>query len=394
MKKNPLVSVFVLLVVFASGCNYLKNVSLLLEGEMDRSNFVQEIPFEYRKGLIVIQATINQDTTVREFIFDTGAFNSKIEKSLAESLGLKTIAKKDNSTAQGKSQPIEVTRIDSLKIGETMFRNIGAGKLEYAPESASRCIAKDGLIGANLIKLAHWKIDYIHQKIYFSDKPFEKPAGPSHVLAFDRPTLSGTPFVDISLGGRTVEGIMFDSGFNGGLTLPMAVEDAFKAPSRMFIDRSTTGIYGTNTDTLIEKSIELKLAGVVSNIPVAFSSLGKGLLGNEVLEHFIVIIDNQENEIILEHIDSVQVPMGLTFIPGIQNDSTWIVDRIATGHRALKLGDSLRTINGKMPSDLFEDYCDYFMGVRSLIDQTDLQVVTHRLDTMIFNSSNVRGYSQ
>ena len=123
-------------------------------GSIGAEDFVQEIPFSYRKGLIVVQAKINNDTTIREFIFDTGAFNSKIEKGLADELGLPTVTTKENSTAQGVTQTIEVTRIDSIAFGETKFHNIGAGKLEYAEKSYSPCIASNGLIGSNLIKLA------------------------------------------------------------------------------------------------------------------------------------------------------------------------------------------------------------------------------------------------
>ena len=102
--------------------------------------------------------SLRQDT--HQFIFDTGAFQSKVEYSLSESLNLKTKFKRDNGTAQGIKREIEITSVDSVKIGESKFINIGAGKLKYDKNSYSPCVAKDGIIGANLIKLAHWKIDY------------------------------------------------------------------------------------------------------------------------------------------------------------------------------------------------------------------------------------------
>ena len=97
-------------------------------GELNRKNFVQTNSFEYRKGLIVFGAYINEDTTQHNFIFDTGAFNSKIENNLAEHLGLPDVATKDNSTAQGNTRKISVTRLDSIRLGDTVFFKNWCGK--------------------------------------------------------------------------------------------------------------------------------------------------------------------------------------------------------------------------------------------------------------------------
>src|SRR6056297_1823176 len=162
------------LVVSMAACGYFKNIGLLTNGKMLREDFVQAVPFEFKKGLIVVKARLNADSTEREFIFDTGAFNSKVEKGLAKRLGLKTVTSKTNTDSNGNSRTIEVARIDSLLIGETWFSDIGAGKVEYGEDSATPCIASDGIIGANLIKLAHWKIDYLNKTLYFSDTAFER----------------------------------------------------------------------------------------------------------------------------------------------------------------------------------------------------------------------------
>jgi len=382
MRKNILLITFILSVL--SSCSYLKNVKLLTGGSMKREDFVQEIPFSYRKGLIIIQAKINDDTTVREFIFDTGAFNSKIEKDLANQLGLKTITTKENSTAQGNTQTIEVTRIDSIQLGETTFYNIGAGKLEYAEKSYSPCVAKDGLIGSNLIKLAHWKIDYKNRKIYFSDRPFEFATTLDKVvIPFDHPTLSTTPKIDLRIGDEEVKGLMFDTGFNGGLVMPAALSGAFPSSnSRVFIDRSTSGVYGSNTDTLIEKSLKVRLSNTDYVMPVEFSSLGKGLLGNDFLEHFTVLVDTDADEITLQQTSEVTVNSGAPFIPGILNDSLWVVNRIVDQTSGLSLGDTLALVNGLKPKDIFSNHCDYFLNIRGFLSSDSVMVTTSKNQTV------------
>ncbi|SMG10658.1 Aspartyl protease [Marivirga sericea] len=370
-------SIFYLLVIVLSStlisCTYLKNVQLLSGGELKRQQFVEAIPFEMRKDLIVVKATVNADSTEREFIFDTGAFNSKIEKGLAESLGLKTITTKSNSTAAGVNRIIEVTRIDSLVFGETAFYNVGAGKVEYDEQSASPCIAQHGIIGANIMKLAHWRIDYEHQMIYFSDQPFEVKES-AYNIEFDSPLLSGTPLISMKIGGKEAQNILFDVGYNGGLVLPIALAKEFEGSNKLFFDRSTTGIYGAKTDTLIEKQLEIEIDGFKTTLPVNFSANGKALLGNEFLKHFDVIINYEEDLIRLVERMAVSIQPSVRFIPGILNDNQWVVNR-TTEDLPFELGDTLSTVNGKIPADLYANYCDYRMHVGALINTDSLKLV-------------------
>ena len=381
-------SIFYLIVIILSStltsCSYLKNVQLLSGGELKRQQFVQAIPFEMRKDLIVVKAKVNGDSTEREFIFDTGAFNSKIEKGLAESLKLKTITTKSNSTAAGVTRIIEVTRIDSLVFGETAFYNVGAGKVEYDEQSASPCIAQHGIIGANIMKLAHWKIDYEHQMIYFSDQPFEVKESAFNIES-DNPLLSGTPLISMKIGGKEAQNILFDVGYNGGLVLPIALSKEFEGSDKLFFDRSTTGIYGAKPDTLIEKQLEIEIDGFKTTIPVSFSANGKALLGNEFLKHFEVIINYEEDFIKLVKRKEVVIQPNDKFIPGVLNDNQWVVDR-TTEDLPFALGDTLSSVNGRIPSELFENYCDYLMQIGNHIGTDSLRVTKLNGDQIIINN--------
>jgi len=362
-----------LICLSCTSCSYLKNVKLLTEGEIRREGYVQTIPFEWRKDIIVVKARLNADTVLREFIFDTGAFNSKVESGLATALGLEVVTEKENSTAQGISRKIEIIRIDSLQLGETTIYSLGAGKLEYAPTSASPCIAAHGIVGANLMKLAHWKIDYGQQLLHFSDSPFEVGQA-AHVLPFDRPLLSGTPTIDLKIEGKTLKNILFDVGFNGGLVLPLSVAEHFDdIESSIILDESTSGIYGTNADSLLVKNLEVSVGGMKSRIPVEFSSLNKALLGNEFLKHFLVVIDYEEEEIYLQKQREVQVTEPRNFLVAMQGDSLWKVSRTSP-ELPVGLGETLLSVNGKQPQDLFASHCDYVMNVHKLYGQDSLLV--------------------
>jgi predicted aspartyl protease len=385
--KNIFYVVFIILSSTLTSCSYLKNVQLLSGGELKRQQFVQAIPFEMRKDLIVVKAKVNGDSTEREFIFDTGAFNSKIEKGLAESLSLKTITTKSNSTAAGVTRIIEVTRIDSLVFGETAFYNVGAGKVEYDEQSASPCIAQHGIIGANIMKLAHWKIDYENQVIYFSDQPFEVKES-SYNIEFDNPLLSGTPLISMKIGGKEAQNILFDVGYNGGLVLPIALAKEFEGSDKLFFDRSTTGIYGAKADTLIEKQLEVEIDGFQTSIPVNFSANGKALLGNEFLKHFEVIINYDKNIIQLIERKTVSIEPNAPFIPGVLNNNQWVVDR-TTEDLSFDLGDTLTSVNGKTPRELFDNYCDYLMHVGTLINTDSLKLVKSNGEEFIVNNKSI-----
>ena len=357
-----------------SSCNYYRNVRLLTGGKPDRSVFSDSTAFRYTKSLIVVDAKVNENPNRLQFIFDTGAFNSKIEAGVSQSMNLKTFATKDNSTAQGNSQEIEVTRLDRVQIGESVFKNIGAGKLTYAENSASPCVAQHGIIGANLIKLAHWKIDYSRQMLYFSNSAFEPVSTESIELPFKRPLLSGTPEISLQVGGRTVEGVLFDVGYNGGLILPSRFASHFDSDEEHVVyDQSTSGIYGTAVDTLITKTLPVSIGSFSTTIPVEFSSIGKALLGNDFLEHFEVVIDYKKKRIYLSPKEAVQIDESLKFIPGMLNDSLWVVNR-TWPDAPFQLGDTLTSINQKKPADVFENHCDYVMNIQALYTEQPMVV--------------------
>ena len=366
-----------LFVFLLCSCNYISNVRLLSGGDIDRKNFTETIPFRYIKGLIVVDAQLENDTTQHQFIFDTGAFNSKVEYELADELDLPVKATKNNSTAAGVSRKIEVARIGNVQLGTTQFSNIGAGKLRYDEKSASPCIAEDGIIGANLIKLAHWKIDYQTQQLHFSDSPFSIPENRNvYHLSFKKPLLSGTPEIELGIAGRTISGVMFDVGYNGGLSLPANFADAFESDSTFTIfDQSTSGIYGSNVDTITTKVLEISLGGFKTKIPVEFSSIGKALLGNDVLEHFEVFLNYRKKRISLIPYEKPSVEFPRTFIPGIVNDSLWVVNRTSP-ELPFHLGDTLRSVNGKKPGEVFQNHCDYIINITSLLSNKSLEIET------------------
>lgn len=358
------------------GCEAINEIQLQSNSSVS-VRYETVIPFQYTKKLVVIDAYLNNSKITNSFIFDTGAFQSKVEYQLSQKLQMETHSKRDNGTAQGVKRKIEITSIDTITLSSAKFFNIGAGRLKYDKKAYSPCIAKDGVIGANLIKLAHWKIDYEKKEIKVSKKPFVvNPEEEHYIVDFNTSFLSGVPKVDIEIDGRVINDVIFDIGYNGGLVVPYRFANKLHSiKTQTIIDQSTAGIFGSNRDTLLIKHLNVKIGGLKNTIPVEFSSLNKALLGNDFLEHFIVYINYNDDKIILEPIEPVAIDKPKTFIPGILNDSLWIVNR-TNPKLPLKIGDTLKAINGYQPKDLFDSHCDYFFEVSKLLASDTLLIGT------------------
>lgn len=356
---------FILLPALLTGCSYLTNVRLLHSGELSAPGVVS-LPFTYTKDLILVNATVNGQEG--RFLLDTGAFDSKVEHSFAEAAGLTEVTTKRVTTAQGLEDRLQVTQIAEFSLADATFKQTSAGILSFPDQSPTACVAPQGLIGANLMRRGYWKIDYQNQQLAVSEEPIPVP-GSATLLGFRHPVMSATPTVTLTLGGREVSGVLFDTGFNGGLVLPRALVDEFPGEVTVeLLDQSTSGIFGSNQDTLVVKDLRLELGAASATIPVEFSSLDKALLGNDVLEHFDVYIDYAQDEIALVPVSDVEVDPPRRFVPGITENDQWVVDRTVVNSN-LALGQTLPDINGLRPSDVFDDYCDYFLNIDRILSQ-------------------------
>lgn len=370
---NAKLLIITTVILLTSGCSYLKNVQLLVTGGLETKGSVTTLPFDYQKDIILVEATVSGQSGV--FLLDTAAFDSKIEHSFAQAAGLQPITTKKVTTAQGIDGEVDVTQVPEFTLGQATFTNTSAGMLTFGDRSATQCIAPQGLIGANLMRRGYWKIDYTEQTLSISEDPMPLPSEAVQ-MSFDHPTLSAIPAIQMSIQGVEVSGILFDTGYNGALVLPRSLADRFESESSLSIlDQSTSGIFGTNQDDILVKELEVTLGTTSMNIPVEFSSLNKALLGNDILEHFDVYIDYQQDTLFLVQRSEVTVTPPRTFILGMTDNNEWIVNRTLTT-LPFALGDRVRTINGKKPNEVYEDFCDYFLNVDRLYSSSSMTLET------------------
>lgn len=379
MKTKPFAAGFIVgLIWLLSGCNYARNVAALTAGKLDAPPYPVSIPFQFESGLIVVPVPFEPSTQSYSCLLDSGAFNSKIETGLAEAQGFQSIAFKDNQDSQGNVRKIEVVRIGAMQLGPLHLKKIGAGKLNWDEKAGTRCFAPGGIIGANVMKLANWQIDFEQRTIAVSGAPFVVGEGAIR-LPFTHPLLSGTPEITIAVGGREVSPVVLDLGSNGSLRLPYALHAQFPdVPTVELADQSNAGIYGVSADPVVVKLLPIQLGDQTYSLPVTFEGEGgKGLLGTEILQFFRVTLNYDGNQIFLE--PTAQAPVAsptLTFIPGVSDEGHWVVRRAARDSQ-WSLGDPLREVNEHVPDELFHDYCEYFRGIGALLRSPEgLRVTT------------------
>jgi hypothetical protein len=129
------------------------------------------IPFRSYDHLIVVKGSINGIPDLN-FIIDTGASNTMINRHLSKRLRLKTSTV--DVVSWGERIQVRCGKLEEIRIGETTFTDIETrvGDLEI-----SRDVRVDALIGLDLLKRTGVLIDYEHRVISFeSHRDFEQQA--------------------------------------------------------------------------------------------------------------------------------------------------------------------------------------------------------------------------
>ena len=164
MKHTKLLFSLIVLTLLTS-CASSKINKTLKQGNIVQEDFKTTIPFEYRKGLIILKVTIENETY--DFILDTGASNV-LSKELAEKLNVKSLGSENVADIHKTSQLLNYTKIGDIEIGDINFQNTIAAISDFNSGELA-CLNADGFIGSNLMRFAVWDFDFKKQLITITD---------------------------------------------------------------------------------------------------------------------------------------------------------------------------------------------------------------------------------
>ena len=390
MKKALL---YFLIITLSSSCNSTRN-KIMNSGSLSRTNFITEIPFNFEYGLPIIKVEINQ--IEYNFLLDTGA-PTVLSPELYTTLNLDRLTKSKVLDSQGNEKEEDFVLIESIKINDIYFKNIGAVVSDFNRTFEVKCLNLDGIIGANLMSLAIWEIDYSTQMIRFTNSRNTLHINEdSYVLNFKPKRNQGTPKVDIFINQKKAKRITFDTGSNSDFSMNLSeFKDVITSSKNIeSFGNSSTGVYGKGADRISvwSKVNSLKLGTLnLQNQILEFEENASRTIGNKFLQNFKVVIDWNLNQINLSKIRDYANSQLLTFgfnykvlnkklyVGTIYKDSE-------AEKRGMQIDDEILSINELKFSDLSEIYlCDLtFNNITK--ENSDLKIeILRKGEKFIFN---------
>ena len=326
-----------------------------------------EIPFRYVDGYIFVDIVQNDKTY--NFLFDTGAEATLIDKSIIDEFEYKPFSKSTVSGPLITTEDVTTITLSSIYISGVEFVDIGAASLDIKFDDVKFCNQLDGVIGNTLMKKTKWQIDYEKQIIRLSDDISNLlSTQPEYSINLNLPSWGwGTETIELNIDGY-VSQFNFDTG-NGR-------EKIVLKPSELnnFIveDKNSIIEYGFSKSALdyklLAKSInigDLKLNNQTISFQREVGNLQ--LLGNLFLENFLITVDWEKHQLFLEPTKNVGsdtfVGFELNFKPNFETNKI----EIATGLRAftkknkIRNGAFLLKVNETDVSNFsHQEFCDFW----------------------------------
>ena len=360
------------------GCGTTKNIRLRDSTRVSSQSFLDSIPFEWRFESVVIQIQVPGEQRPWDLIFDTGASYSVIRKDNAIKSGLESVSNISVGDTHGNRKTTPVYLFPEVELGSTTFTNHAAVGVNYDEDNLLRCIAADGILGANLMKKLHWKIDYSRQMIYFSDVADSLPQSPNRVaqeFRFD----GGRPHVDIHLNSYRVSNVLIDTGYNGfmdgGPDLIPTLKDTATDTWSYFrkYDGSSFGLWGTDLDTIYRSPNQTLMMADSSfwNYEMEIQSGSGAKMGNRLFKHYDLFLNFPDGIVQWSKRDTVsQYPTEPGWGIGMRYTRTGVVVASLTEggpaeKAGIEMGDEIEAID-QIPMMQFQgQMCALYEFIRS-----------------------------
>lgn len=256
-------------------------------------NVPGEIPFEFREGLLWVNATLPQSPEPLNFLLDTGAGASVMNRGTANRLGLHMGSA---VTVRGVGTTLTGNRLKgiSVTVGQASLpTDYIAVDLSTLSSSCQRPV--DGLLGADFFHGCVVQIDFKEQKLRIL-KPDQLPASGEILSLQLRPCGMRVP---ITVNGHKTQWVRLDTGCASALQWVTSHVRPQECKPQVAIGLAELSIAQTQTTVEIGQQ---KFANVPTGLHANAIFAGEaGLLGNGLLSRFSrVTIDAKAGHLILE----------------------------------------------------------------------------------------------
>ena len=276
------------------------------------------IPVKILEHHVFVPVRVNHSGPLN-FLLDTGAGATVVEKSVAAGLGLKSEGKL-GAQGVGGSADYGITTLDTLEVGGAQLWGQHAVTLSLPDFQSVTGVTVGGVLGYDFISRFTVSIDYGQGFITLTEPgKWKKPAGATQAtieLEQNVPVVSGTY-------GKTRGRYIVDTGNNGGLMLhgPYVRQHKLLATAKKKVEVASRGAGGEEMQTLI-RGASFEFCGQTVKAPlVALSTSTRGLTGENrgfagniggwLLEQFTVTFDYPHQRMYLERGSRYAEPMDL-----------------------------------------------------------------------------------
>jgi hypothetical protein len=327
------------------------------------------IPFkQISGGVILIKACINDKPDSLNFILDTGSGGISLDSSTSITLGINSIESDTVISGIGGVQKVRYAFDETLHIGGLTIEHLAIHRYDYGLLSSVYGEKIDGVIGYPFFKRYIVQIDFQHNHILiYNPGKFHYPQNgtlmhiPTNPLPLQRVLVKDKKSAD------------FDFFFDTGAGLPFLMSEQFIQDNAILSSSKNT--YLTQAEGLGgKKQMRLTVVKSIKMGPYTFRKvptylfkddfnvtaypLSGGLIGNEILRRFNLIINYDQHEIHLlpnkHYYDAFEYGYsGLNLF--LVNDCIMVEDVIPNSPAdlaGLKIGDEVISVEGNFSGNL------------------------------------------
>ena len=345
-------------------------IEMLRGGAIENAVYRDTVSFNFDYNLPII--TVEIDQVNYNFLLDTGA-PSVISPELFVKLNLKKKLTSKIKDSNNISNSEIFTQIPQMKIGNLQYTNIGVYVIDLRKSFALKCLNIDGIIGANQMAKSYWKLDYENKWCVISNDLPKSEIENYEIVNFTPKNGQLTPLVDIFIDKIKFGNVVFDTGFNGAISLPnnKSLDSVFEKKVELYGVESV-GIYGLGTTkTFVEALLPfVKLDSLVlSKQSVTFSDDPSMVIGNEVFKNYSIIFDwnlqkmyFKKNANLRSKKTSEFISFGFGFIKnGDKIEVVKLIKNSEAEKKGLLIGDEVLTINDVIFKNIKDNqFCDFF----------------------------------
>ncbi|MCE7991690.1 MAG: clan AA aspartic protease [Roseivirga sp.] len=339
--------------------------------------FVRTIDIRIEQNLMFTDVTI--DGEVYNFLIDTGA-PFVLSPKLAKKLDFRTSQTMTMGSSNAKKGKARVgTMKRDVEVGGLKFSNFKATVLDYNSNTqVIRCLAFDGIIGANFMSGAIWQIDYDRKKITITNS-LKRLSGidSSWSVKMETRGFNKSPYIPVKVNRGEAGRVLFDTGFAGFFDLTYnSYNKALKADKlddriRILEGRGTMseGAFGALDTTGYFMQVPQIIIGreKVQKPEFRMAHTRKAKVGAEYLKGRLVTLDFPRKRFYVSEKEEKYSPINKKsfLFAATLDDGTMKVSSVygkLQQSQDLKIGDELLAINGQLLSEIGE--CDALIFVR------------------------------